>query len=383
MDDVISADCHLDFWYLPGDVFVSGASAAMRDRMPRVDERDEGLAWTYEGRVLRYVGSVGTAGDNASAAQSIRTIRSRRKDRTGLYQDALEGRYRPSDPKLRIGDQELDGVKAEVIYGILGLTRRVNNGEVMAEIFRIYNDYVLQFRTDYPDRFAPLACLPFNSPEAAAAELRRAAKLGFTGAELLASDSIKPVWDRDWDPVWAAADETGIPISFHNQGTQVREVPDDDPHRAENLLARGAVNHAVSRFGSAQFMASIIYSGAFDRYPGFRFVLGESSIGWIPYFLQRMDYEYTEETSFYLKMRLKPSEYFQTNGFVTFERDAIGVQLIEVIGEDNVMWGSDYPHPDGTWPESQRFLEADFRGIPERIRRKVVHDNAAKLYGFE
>jgi predicted TIM-barrel fold metal-dependent hydrolase len=93
-----------------------------------------------------------------------------------------------------------------------------------------------------------------------------------------------------------------------------------------------------------------------------------------------MDYEYTEETSFHMKMRLKPSDYFHENGFVTFERDSIGVKLLEVIGEDNVMWGSDYPHPDGTWPDSQKFLDADFRDIPERVRRKVVHDNAARLY---
>lgn len=378
---IISADCHLDFQYLPGDLFTTQASAAMKDHMPYVGDVEGGKAWIYEGKVLRYIGSVGVAGDNAAVTQTVRTIRTRRKEKTGLFSDALEGRFRPGDPELRFADMDLDGVSAEVIYGILGLSRRVNNPEVMTEVFRIYNDFVYsQFRKPYPDRFAPLACLPFNSPEAAAQELHRVAELGFTGAELLASDSIKPVWDRDWDPVWAAADETGLPISFHNQGTSVREVPADDPHREENTRARDAVNHAVSRFGSAQFMASIIYSGAFDRFPGFRFVLGESSIGWIPYFLQRMDYEYVEESSFHGNLRVKPSEYFQSNGFVTFERDAIGVQLVELIGEDNVMWGSDYPHPDGTWPESQRFIEEDFRKTPDRIKTKVLHDTAAKLY---
>ncbi len=381
--NIISADCHLDFHYLPGDLFTSNASGAMKDHMPHVTEVEGRSAWVYEGKVLRFIGAVGVAGDNAAVTDTVRTIRTSRKEKTGLFKDALEGRFRPGDPKLRFADMELDGVSAEVIYGILGLTRRVNNPEVMAEVFRIYNDFVYaEFRKPFPDRFAPLACLPFNSPEAAAAELRRAADLGFTGSELLASDSITPVWDRDWDPVWAAADETGLTISFHNQGTQVRGVPADDPHFAENTLARNAVNHAVSRFGSAQFMASIIYSGAFDRYPGFRFVLGESSIGWIPYFLQRMDYEYVEESSFHGNLRIKPSEYFNSNGFVTFERDAIGVKLVELIGEDNVMWGSDYPHPDGTWPESQRFIDEDFRDTPERIRNKVLHDNAAKLYGL-
>jgi predicted TIM-barrel fold metal-dependent hydrolase len=112
-------------------------------------------------------------------------------------------------------------------------------------------------------------------------------------------------------------------------------------------------------------------------------VLGESSIGWIPYFLQRMDYEYEEEESFHLRLRLKPSDYFRLNGFVTYERDAVGARLLDLLGEDNVMWGSDYPHPDGTWPDSMRFIEQELRGVSERVRRKVTHDNAAKLYGLK
>ena len=75
-----------------------------------------------------------------------------------------------------------------------------------------------------------------------------------------------------------------------------------------------------------------------------------------------MDYEYEEEESFHLRMRLKPSDYFRVNGFVTYERDAVGTRLLDLLGEDNVMWGSDYPHPDGTWPDSMRFLEQELRG---------------------
>jgi predicted TIM-barrel fold metal-dependent hydrolase len=82
-------------------------------------------------------------------------------------------------------------------------------------------------------------------------------------------------------------------------------------------------------------------------------------------------------------MRLKPSDYFRINGFVTYERDAVGTRLLDLLGEDNVMWGSDYPHPDGTWPESMRFLDEELRDVPERVKRKVTHDNAAKLYGLK
>ena len=170
----------------------------------------------------------------------------------------------------------------------------------------------------------PLACLPNHDPEAGAEELRRIAKLGLTGAELIASDSVRPIWDRDWDVVWEAAETPASPYRFITRGKTFVRLIRPTPHYDDNVKVRNAVRQAVSRFGSAQFLASIIYSGAFDRFPGFRFVLGESSIGWIPFFLQRMDYEYEEEESFHLRLRLKPSDYFRINGFVTFERDAVG-----------------------------------------------------------
>jgi predicted TIM-barrel fold metal-dependent hydrolase len=383
MSEIISADCHLDFWYLPGDLFYSEAPASWKDRMPRVKDTDSGRAWVHNGKIIRYVGDVGLGRENVRHDRVTMSVRLRRKARTGLYSDAVNGVFRPASPELRIKDQERDGVGAEVIYGILGLSRRIQDGETMGVVFRIYNDFAMQFRKYNPDRFAPLACLPNHDPKAGAEELRRIAKLGLTGAELIASDSVRPIWDRDWDVVWEAADETSIPISFHNQGQDVRAVNSNDAHYEDNSKVRNAVKQAVSRFGSAQFLASIIYSGAFDRYPGFRFVLGESSIGWIPYFLQRMDYEYEEEESFHLRLRLKPSDYFRINGFVTYERDAVGARLMDLLGEDNVMWGSDYPHPDGTWPDSMRFLEQELGCLSDKVRRKVTHDNAAKLYGLK
>jgi predicted TIM-barrel fold metal-dependent hydrolase len=382
MCDVISADSHLDFWYLPGDLFTSEAPAEWKDRMPRVEDTPQGKAWVQNGKVLRHIGDTGLAAFRAEtrAEKAVKSIRVRRKEVTGLYADAQRGVLRPGVAELRIKDEELDGVGGEVIYGILGLSRRINDPLVMHQVYKVYNDFVYQFRKADPGRFAPLACIPNHDTHAAAEELRRVAKMGFTGAELIISDSVKPAWDEDWDEIWEAADETRIPISFHNQGNHVRAVPADDPHFEVNSRRRNAVNQAVGRLGSAEFLASIIYSGAFDRFPSFRVVLGEASIGWIPYVLQRMDYEYEEEESFHMRMRLKPSEYFRSNCFATYERDAIGVRLWDVLGEDNIMWGSDYPHPDGTWPESQKFLEREFDGIPEKVRRKIVHDNAAKLY---
>lgn len=380
MCDVISADSHLDFWYLPGDLFYENARESMRERMPRVKDSGNGMAWMYEGRVLRYVGDVGQARSNERSDRAVRSIRVERKANTGIYADAMHGVFRPGTPELRGKDLDLDGVGGDVIYGIFGLSHRIAEADVVAEVFRVYNDYIFEFRKYDPGRYAPLACLPYQDAQQCAAELERTAKIGFTGAELIISATEKPVWDRSWDAVWAVAEEAGVPISFHNQGLDVRPVDPGDPNLEENAKARNAVKQSVTRLGSAEFLASIIYSGALDRYPGFKFVLGEASIGWLPYFLQRMDYEYDEEEKFRMDLKLRPSEYFRRNAFATYERDAVGTRLIDLIGEDNVMWGSDYPHPDGTWPESQAFIAAETAHLSEATRRKVLHDNAAKLF---
>ncbi|TMA96438.1 MAG: hypothetical protein E6J74_08680, partial [Deltaproteobacteria bacterium] len=178
MSEIISADCHLDFWYLPGDLFVSEAPASWKERMPRVENTDSGRAWVHKGKIIRYVGDVGLGRENVRHDRVTMSVRLRRKARTGLYSDAVNGVFRPASPEHRIKDQERDGVGAEVIYGILGLSRRIQDGETMGVVFRIYNDFAMQFRKFNPDRFAPLACLPNHDPKAGAEELRRIAKLG-------------------------------------------------------------------------------------------------------------------------------------------------------------------------------------------------------------
>ena len=171
MSEIISADCHLDFWYLPGDLFYSEAPASWKERMPRVTDTDSGRAWVHNGKVIRYVGDVGLGRGNFRFDHATMSVRLRRKARTGLYSDAANGVFRPASPEHRIKDQERDGVGAEVIYGIFGPSRRVQDGETMSVVYRIYNDFAMQFRKFDPDRFAPLACLPNHDPQAAADEL--------------------------------------------------------------------------------------------------------------------------------------------------------------------------------------------------------------------
>ena len=110
MSEIISADCHLDFWYLPGDLFYSEAPASWKERMPRVKDTDSGRAWVHNGKIIRYVGDVGLGRENVRHDRVTMSVRLRRKARTGIYSDAVNGVFRPASPEHRIKDQERDGV---------------------------------------------------------------------------------------------------------------------------------------------------------------------------------------------------------------------------------------------------------------------------------
>jgi predicted TIM-barrel fold metal-dependent hydrolase len=128
-------------------------------------------------------------------------------------------------------------------------------------------------------------------------------------------------------------------------------------------------------------LSAIVFGGVLERYPNVRVVIGESGIGWLPYALERLDYEW--EDQFQDLIPKPPSEYWQRQMYATFQVDRTGLLNLAGIGEDTIMWGNDFPHPDGTWPDSREILAPQLEGLAPGVIRKIVCDNAARLYGFE
>ena len=112
-----------------------------------------------------------------------------------------------------------------------------------------------------------------------------------------------------------------------------------------------------------------------------RIAFGESGIGWIPYVLDRMDFEYEDQYKD-LPLKLKPSEYWRRQCKATFQYDRVGTKLIDEMGVETLMWGSDYPHPDGVWPESSKYIAEQFKELPADVTRKITCENAGKFYGL-
>ena len=200
--DAISADSHIDLIWLPPELFTENASAAMKDRLPFVTEGPRGKEWvTKSGASFGLVNGMGSGG---RLYEPGKIHRSDRMASEGIYDDGKKGIRRMTEPELRIKDQDRDGVQAEVLYGILGASMRINDDEAADEMLRIYNDWLAGFCNTHPDRFAGLACIPNHDIDAAVAEIERVAKQGAVrGVEISRRHDMARLWDPWWEPVWA------------------------------------------------------------------------------------------------------------------------------------------------------------------------------------
>jgi predicted TIM-barrel fold metal-dependent hydrolase len=363
--------------WIPADLFTTHASAALKDRMPYVTDGPDGPRWTAKnGAAFGLVGGVGPSGQKYVPGMHYRADV---MASTGLYEDGKRGIRRPTDPHLRLHDMERDGVQAEIIFGILGAATRLGDHEAAAEMFRIYNDWLRDFCRHYPDRQIGLACLPYGDIGAAVAEIHRVAKLGLRGLELSCSWDMEPMWHPAWEPLWQAVNEVELPLHFHTFPT----MPPSVREKATGLTRRAAMFTSVSGFqmNLINILAAVIGSAVLERYPRLRISFGESGIGWLPYALDRMDFEW-EDRFHDLGLTMRPSDYWKRQCKATFQFDRIGTRLVEEIGEDTLMWGSDYPHGDGVWPESSKYIEEQFGHLPPATVRKIVCENAGKFYGL-
>ncbi|TMM17782.1 MAG: amidohydrolase [Actinobacteria bacterium] len=356
-----SCDDHLDLRAVPPDLWQSRLPRDVRERGPRVVSRERESVWVCEGRVL---GASGRPA-NSVVAKSLSAI-----GRAGIEDDG----FRAGNPKLRLEDMDRDGLRASVIYGPLALGFPISDPELQSACYAAWNDWAVEeFNAAEPERLCLLAFLPSHSPEAAAAELERCAAIGHRGAILSVFDA--DISSPGWDRLWAAAQHTALPLSFHIRAGSWSNL-----------------SYKIGKWQSAAFasilplqldepLATMIFSGALDRHPGLKLVLAESGLGWLPYFLTRMDLEWRA-----LKDKLdyassaSPSELFHRQVMATFEEEELAPQVVPMIGADSCMWASDYPHTDSTFPRSRQAVEESLGALPEPDRHKISATNCARLY---
>jgi predicted TIM-barrel fold metal-dependent hydrolase len=359
---VISADSHV---IEPPNVWKDYIEPAYKSRAPHVVREGEFDVWKCENTVLGPVAAYAGAGKPSDKLKSH-----------GTYEkDTPKGSY---DPSARLAEMAVDAVEAEVLYPSVALRMfGIPDGDFQAACFRAYNSWIADFCKPYPNVFKGVGILTIDDVEAAAGEVRRCRKLGLSGVSI----SVNPEGGRyysdpTFDPLWSAAEECDMPISLH--------ILTERKHKqrmGEDFLS-GQVTESVM---IQDALARMIFSGVFLRHPKLKIVSAENDIGWAGYFLERADYLHDRRQVFHkmgIPRDMLPSHFFHRHVFLTFMRDRSGVMLRSIIGVENLMWASDYPHLDSTWPNSMKMIERIFAGVPEGERRKIVCENAANLYHY-
>ncbi len=296
------------------------------------------------------------------------------------------GILRPTTTRLRLADMDRDGIDASVMYGPI-VPLLIKDPELRRVCYRAYNDWLAEFCATAPQRLVGAGLIPIDDPKSAAAEVRYLKQIQLRTGMLLAARVDLPLWDEAWEPFWQAAAETEIPIGFH-LGGGLRTIVSSGPKATD--AGNMGVRVSCATLQMDEPLAAVIFSGTLERNPALKIVLAETGIGWLPYMLERMDDTYQKflDAEDYwrkhggLRLILPPSAYFRRQVWATFQTDHAGLRLVDVLGEDRVMWASDYPHADSTWPESQEAIEANFKDVAPQTRRRIVCDNARELYGL-
>jgi predicted TIM-barrel fold metal-dependent hydrolase len=381
---VVDADTHV---VEPPDLWTSRMSARHGDLVPHVrwDDQAEEEAWFIGDDRVTAVAGAAQAG-------------------WPEYPPDHPRRWSDADPatweaKARLARMDEYGIHAQVLYPNVamfntGMLQSVDDRELMLSFVRAYNDWQTDWSSEAPDRLLPMTSLPFWDLDATLAEMERCADQGHRGiifSQEPGAFGLPRLTDRHWDPMWAAAQEMELPINFHIASGDISMLDDALP---------GAGPHAsyasmgVSFFmGNARTLALLICGGICHRFPNLNFVSVESGIGWIPFALDSLDWQW-KNCGVHLEhpeYELLPSEYFarQIYGCFWFETDT-ALAAIDRLGAGNVLYETDFPHPTSMSPgpassavSPPEYLEEHFGHLPEETLRKVLHDNAARLYKLD
>ena len=364
-----SADSHI---IEPADLWQTRVPQSLRDRAPRVVDSVDSLRGKIEGEWMVCEGLVPQriAGFAAADVADPRTRAD--ADQRG-YAEIRPGAWNPAE---RLKDQDVDGVGFEVVYPSMALPMfGIPDTELQYAVFGAYNDWIAEFTAYDPRRMLGVGMICLDTIDRAVAELERVAKLGLRGA-MIAVDPGKPNYgSARYDKVWAAASALELPLSMHiltrREGAGY--------HRLPFLMTWMGHSHPVQLS-----ITAMLVSGVFHRFPDLRIVSVENDIGWIPHYLYKLEDAF-EQFQYFLGYDLpnSPIEYFHRNVWFTFQDDPIGVQHLDMIGTHQVMWGSDYPHGDSTWPKSRETVARNFDGMPATVVRQVTFDNVTALYGLD
>jgi predicted TIM-barrel fold metal-dependent hydrolase len=378
---VVDADSHFSE---PEDFFTSVAPAKYKDRVPHVELVDGARMWVFDGQTMGRYSAGGVIGRDGSKEEAQKALFEWEHEMIHV------GAY---DPKVRLGVLDECGIDHQVIFpntiGLGGQDIGLGTDDTLRHLtLEIYNDRMAQMQAESDNRLLPMPVMPAWDVASCVKEAERVAALGMRGVNMTSDPQDLGAPDlasREWDPFWEACASLKLPVHFHI-GASVTGMNFYGQYfwgsHPDNVKL--AIGGSLLFIGNSRVVVNTILSGMFDRHPDLKLVSVESGIGWIPFILETLDYEMAENAPRELaKMSKPPSEYFRSNIYATFwfenHRNKLP-DLIEAVGEDNILFETDFPHPTCMYPSPLQTVEQKMLTLSETTRNKILGENARGLY---
>ena len=282
--------------------------------------------------------------------------------------------------EARIDDMDKEGVDAQVLYPTVGgqiLGKPFKDTELLAAVCRAYNDWSLEYCGIAPDRLCMAAMLPIQDPVLAIEEAQRTAQKGASCFYVRPNPvQGRNLYHESYESLWTALEELNRPVCIHDSGSPYWPSFGErmDTHTSGHIIAHP--------FEAMVAMMSLIWYGVIENHPNLKIVHVEADAGWLPYWLQRMEQHWGfSGNAEHPALKKRPTEYFKSNFIVACRGDEMTLPSVcQLVGDDYISFNTDYPHPDGTWPQGMANLEE--QPLPEASIRKIFWDNAAPLFGL-
>jgi predicted TIM-barrel fold metal-dependent hydrolase len=313
----------------------------------------------------------------------------RRKLPTGKQKEFFEASSRAPgarDVALRLLDLDQEGVWGEIVFPSLGMwSASFRDSALLRECMRVSNDWAWEtIQKAGHGRLIPTAQVSMLSIEDATKELERCAEIGFRAVFLPTTPPhVLPDYNRDdWEPFWTAAEQANIVVAFHI-GTDPLDF--SDPNSAPGLAYRGpggaVLNYTETTFSGQRAAMKMVASGALDRHPDMKVLISEGGATWVPFLGDRMNEGYRQHAMQVRPMLSKlPKEILYRQVYASFQHDESAVAACSAMGYQNVMWGSDYPHMEGTFGHTQKTLHELFDGVDEKVRTRITQGAFLELF---
>jgi predicted TIM-barrel fold metal-dependent hydrolase len=382
-DELLIVDCdtHLSE---PWDLWTSRAPEKYKDRVPQVKEVQGQDRWVFDDI------DIGPARSAAVVDKAlVKHYGASFHFKTNVYEVAAAA----SQVKPRVELMDAQGVWAQILYpnavGFGGQQiGKVGETALRNLAVELYNDAIAEMQAESGNRIFGMGVVPWWDIESGLDELERIKNLGMVGINLSADPQeygFPDLSETYWTPLFEAIEGYDLTLNFHIGASATQEnYHGTAPWPSMSQEEKSAIGSAVIYLSNARVLANFIFGGIFERHPRLRLASVESGVGWLPFFLQALDWQLVETApSSRQKLSLTPSEYFrrQCAACFWFENDLL-VESINSIGVDNCLFETDFPHPTCLYPDPIERVLKVFEGQSMEFTEKVLGKNAIGFYNL-